>query len=234
MGKPTFAVIDADVGLYELEKVVASGWCFRALAQRLVGGGSLLVSPVRGTMTGSAASLEAVGAPAFALAPNHFHYMGLAETINHYPEVRAIASGVALRRLRSKCPHDLDGLDAVRERLPAGVSLLEPPGLKTGEVWLRFESERGVGWVVSDAFFNVNRALSGTMGLVLRATATAPGLRIGSTFLWLALADRQAYKRWLLARLEADAPRLLIPSHGDVVVDDDLPARLRELARRRL
>ena len=257
-----WAPIDERAGLFALEKVVASGWSWRALAVRLEGGEVALVSPVRGTLERSRESLEAItwvaplrdgiptpangsscrptvtplrsliGRPTFALAPNHFHFMGIAEA--RTPELTCVASAVARPRLTSKCGHAFEPLEALRERLPAGVTLLEPPGLKSGEVWLRAETERGVTWAVCDAFFNVNNALSGTMGLALRATGTAPGLRIGKTFDWLVLRDKRAYRRWLEERIAEDAPRVLVPSHGDVVVDDDLPERLRELASRRL
>ena len=224
--------IDERAGLFALEKVVASGWCWRGLAVRLEGGEVALVSPVRGTLERSRASLEALGRPTFALAPNHYHFMGIAEA--RTPELTCVASAAARPRLTAKCGHAFEPLEALRERLPPGVTLLEPPGLASGEVWLRAETERGVAWAVCDAFFNVNNALSGMMGLVLRATSTAPGLRIGKTFDWLVLRDKRAYRRWLEERIAEAAPRILIPSHGDVVIDDALPERLRELVARRL
>jgi hypothetical protein len=224
--------IDERAGLFALEKVVASGWCWRALGVRLDGGEAALVSPVRGTLEKSRETLAAIGRPTFALAPNHYHFMGIAEA--RAPELSCVASDVARPRLKAKCGHTFESLDALRERLPRGITLLEPPGLKSGEVWLRAETERGVAWAVCDAFFNVNNALSGMMGLALRATSTAPGLRIGDTFRWLVLGDKRAYRRWLEERIAEDAPRILIPSHGDVLIDDALPDRLRELAARRL
>lgn len=224
--------VDERAGLFALEKVVASGWCWRALALRLEGGEAALVSPVKGTLERSRESLAPIGRPTFALAPNHFHFLGIAEA--RTPQLTCVASAVARPRLETKCGHVFEPLDALRERLPAGITLLEPPGLKSGEVWVRAQTERGVAWAVCDAFFNVNNPLSGTMGFMLRATSTAPGLRIGNTFHWLVLRDKKAYRRWLEERIAEDAPRILIPSHGDVIVDDALPDRLRELVARRL
>src|SRR5690606_25662727 len=71
--------IDEGAGLFELEKVAPGGWCWRAVAVRLPDGSALMVSPIRGTLAASAASLEAIGRLSFALAPNHFHYLGLRE-----------------------------------------------------------------------------------------------------------------------------------------------------------
>ncbi len=217
-----------------MEKVVESGWGFRAVAQRLDDGSVALVSPIAGTVAASASALGALGQPSFVLAPNHFHHLGLAETRLRYPEARVVASPVAARRLTAQFDGVVEGLDGLRARLPEGVTLLQPPGVKTGEVWLRVQTSQGVTWVVSDAFFNVTFPLRGTMGVLLRATGTAPGLRIGSTFLWLGLSDRRAYRGWLEAQLKADAPTTLVPGHGDVLHDDALPERLQELVARRL
>lgn len=226
--------IDERAGLFALEKAVASGWRWRALALRLEGGELALVSPVRGTLARSESSLAALGRPAFALAPNHFHFMGIAEARARDATIACVASSAARPRLEAKCGHAFAQLDALRERLPPEVTILEPPGTKSGEVWLRLQTARGVAWAVCDAFFNVREPVSGAMGLALRATGTAPGLRIGSTFRWLALRDRRAYRGWLEERIRGDSPRVLIPSHGEVIVDDALPERLAELVRRRL
>ena len=54
------------------------------------------------------------------------------------------------------------------------------------------------------------------------------------TFKLLAVGDRGVYRPWLLERLAADAPRILVPGHGDVLVDAGLAGRLAAVARRRL
>ena len=87
--------IDERAGLFALEKVVASGWCWRGLAVRLEGGEVALVSPVRGTLERSRETLDAIGRPTFALAPNHFHYMGVAEA--RTPELACVASETGSR-----------------------------------------------------------------------------------------------------------------------------------------
>jgi hypothetical protein len=63
---------------------------------------------------------------------------------------------------------------------------------------------------------------------------TTAGLRIGGTYHLLHLRDGAAYRQWLDARITEDRPRMLVPLHGDVLVDAALPDRLRALARDRL
>ncbi len=106
--------------------------------------------------------------------------------------------------------------------------MLVPPGTRTGELWLSTPAPGGRAWIVCDAFFNIARAPRTPMGLLLRALGIAPGLRIGTSFLWL-LRDRAAYRSWLLAKLAEERPTLLVPSHGDVLADAALPDRLQRL-----
>src|SRR5262245_40759150 len=113
--------------LYELEKIEPSGWCWRSLAVRLTDGTFLVVSPIRGSLT----ALDALGKPSFALAPNHYHHLGLPELRAKFPELRCIASEAAKERLVSQRGHAFEALDAVRDRLPEGVELLAPEGLKS-------------------------------------------------------------------------------------------------------
>ncbi len=141
---------------------------------------------------------------------------------------------MAARRLARKERGRFAPLSDIAGVLPAGAELLSPPGLKNGEVWLRIASGDRVTWVVSDAFFNLAANARGFMGLVLRATGTAPGLRIGRTFTLLAVGDTAPYRDWLLERIAADRPTTLVPGHGAVLADADLPARLDALVRARL
>lgn len=222
-------------GLLTVERVVRGGWSLRCFARRLPGGGSLVVSPVKGLDDEIHQGLAAVGSPRLLLAPNHFHHLGLPEWIDRHREAVTIASERALPRLRRQQPLvRFEPLAAGEPLLPAGLSFLVPEGTKTGEVWLRIAAPKGVAWVVSDAFFNVLRPVGGLTGWLLRATGTAPGLRIGETFRFLALADRRRFAAWTLERLAADRPVTLVVGHGEPLTGVDLADRLSELVRRRL
>jgi hypothetical protein len=91
-----------------------------------------------------------------------------------------------------------------------------------------------VTWVVSDAFFSLAKNAHGLMGLILRATGTTPGLRIGRTFTGMGIGERALYRDWLLDRIAADRPVALVPGHGEVLRGEDLAERLDQLTRDRL
>jgi len=190
-------------------------------------------SPVRGLGDEAHRELSALGTPECLVAPNHYHHLGLAEYAAAYPGAAIVASATALPRLRKKHALAIADESRLRGALPPHISLHVPPGTRAGELWLSVAGASGRAWVVCDAFFNVAHAPRTPMGLLLRALGIAPGLRIGTSFLWL-LRDRAAYCDWLLSKLAEERPTLLVPSHGDVVQDDSLPERLRALVERRL
>jgi hypothetical protein len=226
--------IDEEAGLFGVEKWSPRGWHWRGTALRLDRGGLLLIGPLRGLGDDAHGELCALGRPEAVLAPNHYHWMGLPEHRERYPDALVATSEVAARRLAGKERGRFGTVEAVARRLPAGAELMAPPGLKNGEIWLRVASPRGVTWVVSDAFFSLASNARGLMGLILRWTGTTPGLRIGRTFTSLGIGERTLYRDWLLDRIAADRPTALVPGHGEVLRGDDLADRLDALVRGRL
>lgn len=216
-----------------LEKADGSGWGLNMLVVPLPGGGTLVHSP---TWLGDEtfAQVEALGEPTILFAPNHFHHVSLARFRERWPNATAIASDVATPRLRAKGHEGLASLASVTSRLPAGATWLPCEGTKAGEAFLSLPGERGPTWVVSDAFFNVVRPVTGVLGVVLRTLKATPGLAIGQTFLWLAVRDRAVYKKWILDLVERERPARVLFSHGVAIEGDDLPERLAALVRARI
>ena len=223
-------------GVWYLPKIDRKGhWC-NTVAVRLTTGGLAIVSPTRGL--GDAvheALVSTVGQPELLVAPNHYHWMGIAEWQDRYTDTRAIASARAGKRLAGKVDVPLGDLTGLRERLPPSISILEPPGTRNGELWLRATDPDGsVLWVVGDAWFNFPQIPPGAYGLLCRAIRVGPGLEIGRSWNWLGVADRKAYRRWVLQELERSGPTQLLMSHGELVGDAGLADALIEQVQRRI
>jgi hypothetical protein len=218
--------------VWRAERVV-NGVPLRSLAVRLADGRLAIYSPIRRLGRDAHAELAAIGAPAFLVAPNHFHNLGLGEYAAAHPGARVVSSPTAASRVQRRCGHDVHDPALLREALPAELSLLLPPGTRAGELWLSIESAAGRAWTVGDAFFNIARTPRTPMGLLLRLLGISPGLRVGASFRWL-VRDRAGYKRWLLDAIAAQRPTTLVPCHGDILTDPELPDRLRRLVQRRL
>ncbi len=192
----------------------------------------LVIGPIKGAS--EAAQSAVADRPVWLLAPNQYHNMGLKRWSERH-SAPIFGGAPAVARLQKMAGAPVLPSAQLAERLPAGVSLMEPPGTRTGEVWVRREGADGVTWIVGDAFFCVPDPLPDTFeGWFLYLTSGGPPPAIGQSFLWLALADRRRYREWLLERLEADRPARLIPMHGEPLAGPDLAARLRAVAERRL
>jgi hypothetical protein len=229
----TLTPIDEGAGLWGIERWNQARWHFRSTVVRGPDG-LVVVTPTRGTTADVGDALDQLGPVRVLLAPNSFHHLGLPEYRERFPEAALVASADAAARVSKKTGLEFQPLEAAATALPEGVTVLEPPGLKTGEVWLRAETSRGVAWVITDAFFNLERNPTGGMGLACRLLAVTPGLRVSRTYTMLAVADKAAHRAWVYEQLEHDRPRLLIPAHGRVLEADDLTDRLRAACEQRM
>lgn len=202
----------------------------RSLAVRLDEGRSLVLGPMAGGQRKQERN-AVLGEPAVLLAPNHYHNLGLRPWHEAYGS-QVVCSAVAASRIQKKTDLEPHPLDAIGQ-LPDGVSLLEPAGTRSGEVWLSIHNDQGTTWVMGDAFFNLEAWPKGATGAVMAVSGVWPRLRIGPTFWWVALADRKAYATWLKAQLEGQRPTRLVPAHGGIVEGVDLTDSLLDLLERR-
>ena len=200
---------------------------------RLPDGGVLVHSP---TWLGddTFARVAAVGEPRILFAPNHFHHLALPRFREQWPAALVVAGRLAIPGLKKRGHDTVVHIDEATPLLPPGARWLECEGTRAGETLLSIEGATGRTWIACDAFFNVERPVTGVMGVVLHALKTTPGLAIGQTFNWLALRDRRVYREWALAALERERPTTLWMSHGETVVRPDLSEVLSQLVRARV
>jgi hypothetical protein len=218
-------------GVYEIRR--SNGpVSLRAVAVELGSGSVCVYSPVPHAGQSALQFLSSLGAP-LLLAPNAFHTLGLPEHAAAFADAKVVASDRASGRIRKKTGLPVHDLNTLRARLPAHVALLELPPIRNGEVWLSVRSANTCAWIVCDGFVNLQRTPPGALGMLLKLFRLAPGLSISATFKWM-LKDHAAYRNWLLAQIERDKPTVLIPSHGQIINDPNLPTRLADLVRARL
>jgi hypothetical protein len=209
------------------------GLVSRSYALRLADGGFAIVSP-GSTLVDAFADEHPDVEVRFLVASSNFHWMGVPAWRERFPRAEVVASPGARARLEKKGVHPTVGLEGLSAALPPHLDVFEMPGTRSGETWVRAETGEGVAWLVCDAFFNMRRPKRRRSRLTQRLMRSGPGLAISHLMKWGGLRDRRAAKRWLLERLEADAPTILVPAHGDVVRDPGLPGRLRALIEDRL
>ncbi len=201
-----FAPVDGLDGIF-----MARSGKLNCFALRLRDGSLCLYSPVSGMSATHAAQLESLGGVTALLAPNHYHNKGLEEHVKAFPGAMLCCSAAAELRLRKVTGLSFAPLDALTPHLIEEQELLEPEGLKTGEVWVEISGAE-TAWIVTDAF---------SAELLPPGEFAASPTRLG-TFPRYGVTDADRYTRWVLGRLEVSAPSCLLPCHGSPVKAQDL------------
>ena len=192
----------------------------RCSAITLKDGSLCLFSPVSGLDDAVIESLAGIGDVAFLLAPNHYHNQALAEYDAVFPDALPCAPQGAVRRLEKITGHSFEKTERLAALLPDDTDIVEPAGLKTGEIWIRKRGDGPTLWMVVDAF-------KGPKDAPALSWSETPELL--KTFPKFGIRDRDAYRNWLLAQIARDQPQALVPCHGGLVRTPDLPIRLEAL-----
>lgn len=206
-----FATIEGMAGV-----VTATRDRLRCTAIRLQSGGLCLYSPVAGLGQQAQSSLNRFGRVDYLLVPNHYHNKGLAEYATAFPDARLVAPPASRPRLEKITGLTFDDLDTLSRELPDATRFVSPEGLKTGEVWLVTQR----AWLVVDAF-------AGPSG-------DEPSPQMLGTFPSYGVRDSARYSAWVRDFIRTDPPHILVPCHGGIVEDPDLPAKLADLVKRKL
>lgn len=204
----------------------------RAIAVALQDNRVCVYSPVPHAGTEAMEQLRNMGEP-ILLAPNAYHTLGLPAHARTFERAAIVASSQAFNRIKNKTKLPIQDLRLLEAYLPLHVSILQPPELRSGEVWLSIREQDRRTWVIGDAFLNFPRLPTSPLGFALKLLRMGPGLAISATFRFL-LTDRRIYRDWLLEKVAEEKPTTLIPCHGEVLRDDTLPTTIERLVQQRL
>jgi len=156
----------------------------RCTAIQLKDGSICLYSPVLGLSDDALASLRKLGKVKYLLAPNHYHHKGLAQYQQAFPNAKLVCSHRARPRLEQQTGLVFGKYDAFEKELTPNVRLLEPEGLKTGEVWMDVAGDQGRAWIVTDAFKGAGKSKQ-TITDVLELLGTFPKFGIDNITIYL-------------------------------------------------
>ncbi|MEL7461300.1 MAG: hypothetical protein AAFX45_09500 [Pseudomonadota bacterium] len=191
----------------------------RCTALRLASGALCLYSPVSGLGDAARDSLAALGEVTHLLAPNHYHNKALRDYAEAFPAATLCSTTAAAPRLHKQTGLTPTPLDSAGMDLPQAVRLIEPVGLKTGEVWIDLSIRDNRLLIVTDAFRGVKAADD--------TSCKTPSLL--GTFPKFGVADKTAYRDWLDAYLQDAPPTMLLPCHGSRVASATLADDLLKL-----
>lgn len=194
----------------------------RTFALRLNDDAYAVFSPARnlaGTFT--------AGPVSYVVAGNAYHHMGCTVWKDAHPGAKMLAAPVAVARLTKKGHADIDDV-AKLNGLPAGVKVHVCPYIRSGDLILSVPAADGSrAWLLFDTFLNVTKARGFFQMMMLRLLNEYPGIKVPRVLLpLLPRKDRKAYREWFEALIELERPTLLVPAHGSIERDAELPARL--------
>ena len=174
------------------------------------------------------------------LMPNAYHHLGVKAWQKQFPNTKLYASDEALKQLvKKKLYSNKDKIHSVAELkqlLPNNMDITEPAGHRAGDVWLIKHNENKTSlWITCDSFLNYDRVSNQPVARFMqKLLGAAPGLRMSQVVKWFILDDRKDFKKWLIERIAIDNPVALIPSHGEVLISENLSIRLSGLLNKRL
>lgn len=206
-----FSTVKGVEGVY-----VARSGALSCTAIQLRGGGLCLYSPIAEVAEAQSAQLKTMGGVSAFLAPNHYHNKGLRDHLGLFPHATLVCSSSAEPRLRKISGLNFADLVALRTELSASMKVLEPPGLKTGEVWVQIKHAAEVAWVVADAFSAERYQQDAHVN-----TPTMLG-----TFPKYGVKDAAIFKNWVKQQISLEQPTILLPCHGPPVKRPDLGSTL--------
>lgn len=188
-------------------------------ALRLRNGGFCLYSPVAGLEKNSDDLFPDPAAVSVLLSPNHYHNKGLNGHAKAFPNATLVCSEKAKPRLNEITGLSFQSLSTLSQQLNDNQSLLEPQGLKTGEIWVQVETDADLAWIVTDAF---------------SAALHPPGTdayepTMLKTFPRYGVKDASVFTDWVNEQIAIARPTILLSCHGSPVRSPDLGTQLTGL-----
>lgn len=234
--KGIWQIVDPKCSFYTRQYRVAS-FISRSNAFPAASGQWLIVSPSsQSTDLPKAEGAPTAGnpkAPCLVL-PNAFHFLGYSVWKEKYPQAQGYAPEGALPRLIAKGCKDLQPLSQLPDLHP-GCSWVELPGLRYGEAWFRILNGAANTWITGDVFFNLRRFSKKPIArLTQKLMGSAPGLKLPNTIKYVLIKKRKVFLDFLEKLLREDQPTRLLPLHGEILDDPELPKKLTALLRERL
>lgn len=157
------------------------------------------------------------------VAPNAFHHLGLPSWRARFPSVPIFAPAQSIARITSKSK--VTGIKPVSELaslLDDRVEILDMPHYKTGEVLVRWKTESGYAWFVTDVVMNMpEEDMKFPFKQLFKWTRSAPGLRRNAISASFMVKDKRSLYAWLNEQAAQKPPSLIVTCHGKPVTLGD-------------
>lgn len=208
----------------------------RSFATRFTGEELLIISPPVSIEPSGWEELNAHGRVTALIAPNGFHWLGLAGALQAFPEAKLFAPEVAADRIRKKqSEFSFHPLGELIERADSTSAILDVPGFSIGETWIAVKTTHGHIWYTGDSYLNMlELPKPWPVGMLFKWTKSAPALCMNGLGNLFFLKDKAAYKRFALEQLGQRQPEQLVPGRGQVFSEPGLADSMKALVEARV
>jgi hypothetical protein len=189
-----------------------------------------VISPCAGPDAAFFADTEKLGKVSVLLAPNTGHDLGQKAWQEHYPNAATVTPAAAVAAL-SKKMRPFEPLSKLSDRLPAGVEMIDLPGVSAGFSLISVDGGGTRALIVDEALANAPELFGpAPLKLILKLTKSGPGLTRNKLWWTVFAKDKKGVANALLAKIEEKKPTVLLPLHGEPITDiEGAQARLREV-----
>jgi hypothetical protein len=193
--------------------------------------GMVVVSPPTDTDDRAFDALREFGEVRALVANNVFHNLGQASWRRRFPDAVSYAPAQSLPRLAKKAA-DVPFRPLSDLALPDHVRCDEPPGMRSGETVVTVKTSKGNVWFAGDLLANFTRLPPAPIGWMFSLTGSAPGYRLFKLAALALVKDKKALRAWMLERIAAAPPSVVIPSHGLPVDTSDVAEQTKAQVER--
>jgi len=204
-------------------------------AARITDGGLLVISPAAQMDEAAFSYLENFGEPRVIVAPNGFHHLGLADWRRRYRHATFHAPKRAAKRIAKKNDRapKLENLQTIGDQLGGQVYLREAPHSRYGELWAWVKTPTGNIWFGSDFICNWQKFPGNALlNMAWKLSNSGPGPSLFNLAMIATMSDRKAALGIMLKDMDEHPPKILVPSHGDLVTGASADPGLARLIRR--
>lgn len=180
------------------------------------------------------AELDALGEVAALVSPGPFHHMGFPAWKARYPGVRAFAGEKACARITKQhkgVELGMETLDALAAILPDHIVAKDVAGMRQPDLHLVVrDGSGGATWFSNELLQNAPEYPDLLpLKLAYKLTGTPPGLTVNNLFRMIMGGGKGPIGAFFKGELAQHGATCLVPSHGDVLVAEDLGDRLAQV-----